>query len=82
MNITNQVHDQLKKKIIDSDFAVGGKINIDIAKKSIVNPDNKYYTQVSNHELSKARYDQDFFQKHGCTMEEYVKRMHDRGEEA
>ena len=29
MNITNQVHDQLKKKIIDSDFAVGGKINID-----------------------------------------------------
>lgn len=29
MNITNQVHAQLKKKIIDSDFAVGGKINID-----------------------------------------------------
>ncbi len=29
MNITNQVHDQLKKKIIDADFAVGVKINMD-----------------------------------------------------
>ncbi|MFQ5444255.1 MAG: GntR family transcriptional regulator [Nitrospinales bacterium] len=29
MNITDQVHDQLKQKIIDSDFTVGKKINID-----------------------------------------------------